>query len=270
MQVYRGMDIGTAKPDAASRRRYGYHLIDLVEPSQDLSVAEYQARGARVIDELADAGEHVILAGGSGLHLRALVDPLEFPPTDGELRSMLEAATSQSLVEELISADSGAGDVMDLANPRRVLRAVEVLRLTGETPSSRVVGPQATAVRRYVPSRPFVGIGVDPGGELAERVTARFDSMLASGLLAEVAALRPVMGRTARQAVGYKELIGVVTGEASLEEGSAEAIWATMALAKRQRTFFGRDPRISWISWHHDPNERLAAAWSQLEGLWTS
>jgi len=270
MQVYRGMDIGTAKPDAESRQRYGYHLIDIVEPSEDLSVADYQARGALVIDALSEDGENIILAGGSGLHLRALVDPLEFPPTDAELRSELEASAPRSLVEELISADPGAGDVVDLANPRRVLRAVEVLRLTGDTPSIRIAAAQATAVRQYVPSRPFIGIGVDPGAGLAERVEERFDSMLASGLLDEVAALTPVMGRTARQAVGYKELIPVVTGEASLEEGSARAIRATMALAKRQRTFFRRDPRISWIPWHHEPEERNAIAWSRLEGLWTS
>ena len=145
-----------------------------------------------------------------------------------------------------------------------------MLRLTGDTPSIRIAAAQATAVRQYVPSRPFIGIGVDPGAGLAERVEERFGSMLASGLLDEVAALTPVMGRTARQAVGYKELIPVVTGAASLEEGSVKAIRATMALAKRQRTFFRRDPRISWIPWHHEPEERNAIAWSRLEGLWTS
>ena len=270
MQVYRDMDIGTAKPDQSSRRKYGYQLIDLVEPEDDLSVAEYQARGVRVIGELVVEAKPIILAGGSGLHLRALVDPFEFPPTDDELRSDLEALPSRSLLEELLAADPGAGDVVDLANPRRVLRAVEVFRLTGQTPTSRMATPQATAVQDYVPNRPFVGIGVDPGEELAERVEQRFDAMLAAGLLEEVARLGPRMGRTASQAVGYRELIPVADGQRSLEEGRAEAIRATMALAKRQRTFFRRDPRIQWIPWHHDAEERSAAAWSHLEGSWTS
>ncbi len=270
MQVYRGMDIGTAKPDAAARGRYGYHLIDLVEPSEELTVAEYQDAGSAVLDELAASERAGILAGGSGLHLRALVDPLEFPPTDDELRAELEAVTSRELLEELIDADPGAGEFVDLANPRRVLRAVEVLRLTGETPSARVVSPQATAVRRYAPTRPFVGLGIDPGDELGARVEARFAAMLDAGLVEEVAALAPIMGRTARQAVGYKELLPVVAGEHTIEEGRGAALRATLALAKRQRTFFRRDPRIHWLAWHHDPDERVAAAWSHLEAAWNS
>ena len=270
MQVYRGMDIGTAKPDAAARRRYGYHLVDLVDPSEELSVAEYQAAGLEVVDELAEVGRNVVLAGGSGLHLRSLVDPFDFPPTDKELRSELEETSPRGLLEELMTADPGAGDVVDLANPRRVLRAVEVLRLTGETPTSRVAAPHATAVREYVPSRPFIGVGIDPGEELARRIGERFDAMLGAGLLDEVAALAPTMGRTARQAVGYRQLIPVVADDASLEDATSEAIRSTLALARRQRTFFRRDPRIHWIPWHHDPEERTAAAWSHLEDTWSS
>jgi tRNA dimethylallyltransferase len=270
MQVYRGMNIGTAKPDGTMRRRYGYHLVDLVDPTDELSVAEYQAAGSGVLDRLAVEERAGILAGGSGLHLRSLVDPLEFPPTDDALRTELEEAPRRELLEELLAADPGAGDAVDLANPRRVLRAVEVLRLTGETPTGRVATPQAAAVREYRATRPFIGVGIDPGEDLAARVEERFDAMLGVGLLDEVAALAPRLGRTARQAVGYKELIPVVSGEASLEEGRAGAIRATLALAKRQRTFFRRDPRIEWIPWHHEPEERAAAAWSRLEESWTS
>ena len=270
MQVYRGMDIGTAKPDTARRRRFSYHLVDLVDPADELTVAEYQAIGASVLDQMTADERPAVLAGGSGLHLRALVDPLEFPPTDDELRSRLEAVASRELLEELLEADPAAGDVVDLANPRRVLRAVEVYRLTGQTPSSRVRSPKATAVRGYAASRPFVGLGIDAGPDLERRATARLDAMLDDGLIEEITALSPMMGRTARKAVGYQQLLPVIAGDIPLEEGRQQTIRATVALAKRQRTFFRRDPRIHWIPWHHDPKERRQAAVSHLEESWTS
>lgn len=268
MQVYRGMDIGTAKPDAAARARFGYHLIDLVDPEEELTVAEYQRHGDVVLDRSPE--RPVILAGGSGLHLRALVDPLEFPPTDDELRAFLEELSPRQLIDELLEADPEAGDVVDLANPRRVLRAVEVYRLTGATPTSRAGADAAVAVREYAPARPFVGIGVDPGPDLPERIERRFDAMLDKGLLDEVASLAGRLSRTARQAVGYQQLLPVVGGETSLGDARAQAIQATTALAKRQRTFFRRDPRITWVPWHHDPARRVASAWSQIEGTWNS
>ncbi len=264
------MDIGTAKPDRPTRERYRYHLVDLAEPSEEVTVAEYQAAGGPVLDRLAEDAHPAIIAGGSGLHFRALVDPLEFPPTDDEVRAELEGISLQDLIDEIIAADPGAGDVMDLANPRRVLRAVEVLRLTGSTPTMRVEMPQADAVRDYAPARPFVGIGLDPGEALGRRVESRFDAMLEAGFLDEVAALAPKMGRTARQAVGYKQLLAVVAGDVGLSQARDEAIAATVALAKRQRTFFRRDPRIRWIPWHHDSDARAAAAWSHLEESWIS
>ena len=270
MQVYRGMDIGTAKPDRTARDRFGYHLVDVVDPSEELTVAEYQQLGSSALDQLDANEQPAVLAGGSGLHLRALVDPLEFPPTDDELRSQLEYTPQRDLIEELIGADPGAGEVVDLANPRRVLRAVEVYRLTGETPSSRVASPKGVAVTQYAPARPFLGIGIDAGPELEPRVTARFDDMLRAGLIDEVAGLSAIMGRTARLAVGYQQLLPVVAGAASLADGREQAIRATVALGRRQRTFFRRDPRIHWIPWHHDPDERLQAAKSHLEESWTS
>ncbi len=270
MQVYRGMDIGTAKPDAATRDRFGYHLVDLVDPADELTVAEYQAIGAPLLDRLTADEQPVVLAGGSGLHLRALVDPLRFPPTDDELRSELEAVAPRDLLEELMEADPGAGEVVDLANPRRVLRAVEVYRLTGQTPSSRVQSSEAVAVREYAAARPFVGIGIDAGPDLERRAVARLDDMLDDGLIDEVADLSATMGRTARKAVGYQQLLPVIAGDISLEEGRQQAIRATLTLAKRQRTFFRRDPRIHWIPWHHELDERLAAALSHLGESWTS
>lgn len=139
MQVFRGMDIGTAKPDATTRKRFAYHLVDVADPSDEYTVAEFQAAGATILDHVQSSNGTVVIAGGSGLHFRSLVDPLRFPPTDAVLRAQLESLSADDLKQELTGADPMAVDVMDMANPRRVLRAVEVMRLTGETPTARSV-----------------------------------------------------------------------------------------------------------------------------------
>ncbi len=260
MQVFRGMDIGTAKPDPETRERYGYRLIDIADPAEDFTAAEFQAAGRVVLDGIEAEGGNAVIAGGSGLHFRALVDPLQFPPTDPELRRDLETMDGEVLVAELVAADPEAASVVDLANPRRVLRAVEILRLTGATPSVRSATSEAKAVRSYRSVRPHVGIGIDPGPLIAERITRRFDHMLVSGFLDEVADLAPCLGRTARQAVGYRELLRVVESGADIEAARIDAIRATNALAKRQRTYFRRDPRIRWIPWHHEPDVMVQTA----------
>jgi tRNA dimethylallyltransferase len=272
MQVYRGMDIGTAKPATEVRAAVPHHLIDLADPEENFTVAAFQDAGVAVLDDLATSGVPAVIAGGSGLHFRALVDPLHFPPTDDSLRAELEATSSADLVARLLEADPAAAAHVDLANPRRVLRAVEIHTLTGETPSSRAADPDAVAVRRYRPREEFVAVGLDPGDLLAARVERRFDRMLAAGLLDEVAGLEDRLGPTAAQAVGYKELLPVVRGLASLEAARADAVRATLALAKRQRTFFGRDPRIRWLGWSDDPERRRRAAFAALEeaGTWSS
>jgi len=271
MQVYRGMNIGTAKVDAATAARVPHHLIDLADPDQPFTVAQFQHAGRAVIRELESRGCIAVIAGGSGLHFRALVDPLEFPPTDATIRAELEATDPAALVGELLLADPDADRRVDLANPRRVLRAVEILRLTGATPSLRANSGSARAVRDYTPLIAFRAVGLDPGDRLGPRVATRFDAMLADGLLDEVGDLADRLGPTARQAVGYKELLGVVAGEYDIEEGRSRAIQATLALAKRQRTFFRRDPRIRWLPWHDDAERRMRAAVAAIEdGVWNS
>ena len=265
MQVYRGMDIGTAKASPDLQRRVPHHLLDLVQPEVDFAVAEFQGAGVGAIDELTAAGTPAILCGGSGLHFRSLVDPLTFPPRDPELRAGLELLDPAEARARLESVDPDAGAQVDLANPRRVVRALEVAELTGLTPSQRAMSEEADAVRNYRPARGFVAVGLDPGDQLTDRVVGRFDRMLAAGLVAEVEALAKRLGRLAGQAVGYKELLPVVTGEADLSAGRDAAIRATMALAKRQRTYFRRDPRIEWITWHPDPEQRLAAVLGHLK-----
>lgn len=260
MQVYRGMDIGTAKATASMQRAVRHHLIDLVEPMDDLPVAVFQRYGRAALDDISDRGAEPVVCGGSGLHFRSLVDPLEFPPSDSRVREAIEELDQETARARLEALDPNASLHVDMANPRRVVRALEIAAITGLTPSARAETQQAKAIRDYEPVCDVVILGIDPGDELAARVEDRFDEMLREGLLAEVDGLRGRMGRLAGQAVGYKELVPVVVGEKPLGEGRAEAIAATRALAKRQRTFFRRDPRIRWITWDPDPQERLEEA----------
>ena len=271
MQVYRRMDIGTAKPDAADQARVPHHMIDLVDPIDSYSVAEFQAAGRRVLEDLALRGVPALVVGGSGLHFRALVDPLEFPASDPEVRAEVDALEAADAAGALLKADPAAGNHVDMANPRRVARALEIYRLSGATPSGRAANPEAGAVRRYRPSIPFVGTILDPGGRLLERVEERFGRMMERGLLDEVTSLAPRIGRTASQAAGYKQLLRVVAGEWTLDEGVRRAVDATRALAGRQRTYFGKDPRLTRIEWQDDPSRRADGLLAVLEEAgWTS
>ncbi len=266
MQVYRGMDIGTAKASAEMQADVAHHLIDVCEPEDDLTVAEFQTLGRAVLEDLEESGAVPVICGGSGLHFRSLVDPLRFPPSDPERRAELELLAEHDARERLLRIDPDAATWVDLANPRRVVRALEVALLTGETPSSRAGSGESEAIRTYQPEVDFVAIGLDPGVELAERVEQRFDGMLAAGLVDEVEKLRDRLGRQAGQAVGYKQLIPVVDGTEGLESARQAAIQATRSLAKRQRTFFRRDPRIVWLPWQPDPVQRAGRAIAELNG----
>jgi tRNA dimethylallyltransferase len=260
MQVYRGMDIGTAKPGTEERDRVAHFMLDLVEPSEPFSVADFQATARRVIDQQT---RPIVMVGGSGLHFRAVVDPLVFPPHDAELRRRIEEV--ENPVEALLEADPSAGQHVDLANRRRVVRALEAALITGSGAGERLATPEAEAVRSYRPTHEFRGVLIDPGGALDRRIAARLSEMRARGLLAEVRGLRERMGRTAAAAVGYRQLLAVVAGEVSEEEGWAEVEKATRALARRQRTWFRRDPRLRWVAWDEDPGRRYAAVREALE-----
>lgn len=264
MQVYREMDIGTAKAGPEVRREVPHHLIDICDPEKDMPVAEFQRVGRRALADLGERGVVPVICGGSGLHFRSLVDPLRFPPNDHDLRAELDGLSPGLARERLLSLDPDASRWLDLDNPRRVVRALEIALLTGRTPSVRAQSREAMAVRNYVPRVDFVAIGFDPGTELPDRVEARFDGMLSDGLLREVETLRSRLGRLASQAVGYRQLIPVVDGETGLEAGRSAALAATRALAKRQRTFFRRDPRIVWLPWHAAAEQRAAAAIEEL------
>ena len=269
VQVYRGMDIGTAKPSLDDRRRIPHHMIDVADPAAPFSVAEFQVLGVGAVEEIAGRGSPVLIVGGSGLHFRSLVDPFDFPPTDPTVRQEVEAVPAAAAVAELVGADPSAADLVDLANPRRVIRAVEILRITGLTPSDRLRGPRPEAVRAYRPVRPVAAVGIDPGGRLAERVQHRFDRMLADGLLDEVRGL--ALGPTAATAVGYREMNEVIAGVWDLAQARRRAVDASTALARRQRTYHRRDPRIDWIEWDDDPDVMARLAVARLEEAgWTS
>ena len=266
------MDIGTAKPSAAIRSEITYRMIDVAEPSDDFDVRTYQGLGRAAIEEEVAHRGRVIVCGGSGLHFRALVDPMTFAPTDPAVRAELEAMELDDLVDRLLVSDPSAGEVVDLENPRRVIRAVEVEQLTGLTPTARATSPEAADVAGYRPLLSFAAVGIDPGVAVRVRVEARWEAMVARGLVEEVAGLADSLGRTARQAVGYKELIPVVRGDTTLAEATEEVLSATMGLVKRQRTFFRRDPRIAWLAWQDDRARRIddaTAAIGEAAG-WTS
>jgi tRNA dimethylallyltransferase len=260
MQVYRGMDIGTAKPTSDERRRAPHFMIDLVEPEVPFTVAMFQREARKIIG--ATHGT-MIICGGSGLHFRSVVDAMTFPPHSPEMRRELEAVSDP--VAELLDVDPGAGEVLDLANPRRVIRALEVWRLTGLTPTERAGSEEARALREYESLYPFAAVGLDPGEELESRVVARIEAMRQAGLLEEVARLRGRLGPTASLAVGYRQLMPVVTGNLSDTEGWEAVRTETLALARRQRTFFGKDPRVRWVPWHDSPTRRLDRVREELE-----
>lgn len=263
MQVYRGMDIGTAKPSPAERREIPHYMLDLVEPSEEFSVACFQTEARRIIDSRPGP---LLLVGGSGLHLRAVIDPLEFPPTDREVRHRLDETSPTELTAELLAADPLAGDHVDLSNPRRVVRAVEILRLSGLTPSDRAVSRMRKEVEEYRSLFPVVMVGVDPGGAVGTRVRDRVDRMWEEGLVSEVERLEPRLGRTAGTAVGYRQVVEFLAGYLDAAGCREEIIRATLGLVKRQRTFFRRDPRITWLEWSESIDvmvERVMREWDR-------
>ena len=249
MLVYRGMDVGTAKPTAAQRARVPHHLLDLVEPSEAFSVAAFQAAAREAADGVRRRGRRPLLVGGSGLYFRAVVDDLEFPGTEPETRGVLEeeavALGAERMHGRLAELDPVAASKIEPANVRRTVRALEVAAITGRAFSS-----YAEAWESYPPERVRVaGIAVDPGA-LAARVEERVRSMLAEGWLVEVERLvARGFGEwlTSSQAIGYAELARHLEGALSLEDAVRRTVTRTRSLARRQMAWFRRDPRIRWF-----------------------
>jgi tRNA dimethylallyltransferase len=247
MLVYRGMDVGTAKPTSQQRALVPHHLVDLVDPGEEFSVARFQPLAREVIAEVLGRGRIPLLVGGSGLYFHAVVDDFVFPPTDPAVRDRLEAEAAAAglpaMYRRLAGADPEAATRVQPGNLRRIVRALEVIELTGR-PFSSFRGAMDEPVSRYR----LTVLGLDPGPEATSaRVAERVAAMAAAGLVDEVRRLaaRP-LSRTARQALGYKELLDALERGTPVEEALEAVAKRTRAYARRQLAWFRRDPRVRW------------------------
>ena len=252
MQVYRGMDIGTAKPTPAEQTRVRHHLIDLVDPSDEFTVAQFQ----HAYRALNPSVGRAILVGGTGLYHRAVLDELDLPGEWPALRAELLTQPVAALHARLAELDPAAAAKMEPSNQRRIVRALEVTLGSGRPFSS--FGPGLEAY----PPNPIAQIGLRwTRAVLADRIQQRVDEMLAAGLLGEVARLLDAPGglsRTAAQALGYKELIAHLRGDVALDAAVAQIVVRTRQFAVRQLRWFGRDPRVAWVDVEHDPVAEVA------------
>ena len=257
MQLYRGMDIGTAKLTREEQQGVPHHLLDIWPVTHAASVAEYQRRARAVIDGLLAAGRVPVLVGGSGLYVRAAVDRLEFPGTDENLRAELEARLdsegADALHEELRGLDPAAAAAILPTNGRRIVRALEVIRLTG--------APFTAALPSFESVYDVVFVGLDgPDEWLDARVDQRVDRMFSAGLVDEVVGLTSLglrEGRTASRALGYQQVLAHLDGLSTLDEARTETARATRRFVRRQRSWFRRDPRIRWLSAPDDPGKAV-------------
>ena len=266
MQLYRGMDIGTAKLPADERRGIPHHLLDTLEVTEPATVAEFQGQARAVIAELRGRGVTPVLVGGSALYTRAVLDEFEFPGTDPAVRARLEAELAQvgsaALHARLAEVDPESADRILVENGRRIVRALEVLEITGRPFS-------ATLPRlEYVDPRTVqVGVDIDRP-TLDARIEQRVEEMFAAGFVAEVERLLEqglAQGRTAGRAIGYPEVAAHLAGELSLDEARERTVIATRRFARRQDAWFRKDPRIRWVRF--DDPDRVARALSEVSAV---
>lgn len=269
MGVYRGMDIGTAKASAAERREVPHHLLDLVDPHEEFSVRSFQLAARRVLRDVARRGGRALLVGGTGLYMRAVVDDLDLPGRWPEISAVLDAEAEQPeglprLYARLCAIDPAAARRIEPGNRRRVVRALEVTVGSGRAFSS--YGPGLDV---YPPTAvTLVGVRFDPAVHDA-LVEARVRAQMEQGFVDEVRRLlaRPAgLGRTARQALGYRELAAHLEGDLPLDEAVTAAIRRTRAFARRQWAWFRRDPRIRWLDPDGDLLAQLTDVWDAASG----
>ena len=249
MQVYRGMDIGTAKPTRAERAEIPHHLLDLVDPTEEFTVAEFRDAFASALASIGERCHRALLVGGTGLYHRVVIDDFDLPGQWPEVRQELEAdADTAALFARLQTLDPAATNKMEPTNRRRIIRALEVTVGSGRAFSS--FGP---GVDDY-PTSPVAQIGLRwPREVIAERIVRRVEQMLAAGLVGEVGALAEAgFSRTAAQALGYKEILEMLEGRISEDEAVAMIITRTRQFAVRQERWFRRDPRVRWIDVEQD------------------
>ncbi|MDF9869704.1 MULTISPECIES: tRNA (adenosine(37)-N6)-dimethylallyltransferase MiaA [Streptomyces] len=248
MQLYRGMDIGTAKLTPAERDGVPHHLMDIWDVTEAASVAEYQRLARTEIDRLLSEGRTPVLVGGSGLYVKGAIDALEFPGTDPGVRARLEQELTEhgsgALHARLATLDPGAAQAILPSNGRRIVRALEVIEITGRPFTANLPGDEAVY--------DALQIGVDvERPELDERIRTRVDRMWEAGLVDEVRDLEARglrEGRTASRALGYQQVLAALAGECTEDEARAETVRATKRFARRQDSWFRRDPRVEWLS----------------------
>jgi len=263
MQVYAGMNVGTAKPTLAEQAAVPHHLINLVDPSEVFTVAAFQRSARKVITDICARGAVPILVGGTGLYLRSVIDDLDIPPQFPDTRSVLDAELAagtsiETMYEQLSELDPTAAERMEPNNERRILRALEVVLGSGRLFSS--FGP---GLETY-PATPFVQVAIRwPRNELDERIERRYADQMAAGFLDEVRWLRKTgPSHTAAQALGYRELLAHLDGETTLDDALELAITRTRQFARRQERWFRRDPRIVWLDAPVDPADAMVV-WDQ-------
>jgi tRNA dimethylallyltransferase len=248
MQLYRGMDVGTAKLTEAERQGVPHHLLDVLDVTETASVAAYQRHARRTVEDLLAAGRVPVIVGGSGLYVSALLDDLEFPGTEPAIRARLEAELADVgaavLHARLTEQDPVAAEAILPGNSRRIVRALEVIELTGRPFSATMPKPGPA---RYG----TILLGLDrAAAELDERVETRVDGMFDRGLVDEVRGLIPLglrEGRTAGRALGYQQVLAALDGDGDLDSARAETVRATRRFVRRQRSWFRRDKRVNWL-----------------------
>ena len=250
MQIYRGMDIGTAKLTIAERESIPHHLLDILDVSEDANVASYQQLARTKIDELQNSGKNVIIVGGTGLYIKGIIDELNFPDRDIQVRERIDKeATELGAVEmhkRLQLLDPTAAEKIPVNNLRRVVRALEVIEITGAPFTAQL--PRED-VDHYQGVRQF-GLVMDRS-TLDQRISQRVDQMWELGFVEEVLKLMKLgitNGKTAQAALGYKQIINSISDGSSLELAKEETKRATRQYARRQETWFSRDARIKWLA----------------------
>jgi tRNA dimethylallyltransferase len=259
MQLYTGMDIGTAKLSVGQRRDIPHHLLDVLSVKQDSTVAWYQQLAREQISEIHSRNQHVVLVGGTGLYIKSVLDDLNFPDTNPEVRTRLESEAEEygadSLFARLQELDPAAALAIDRANTRRIIRALEVIEITGKPFTANL--PREGSSR--FPDALQFGLVMERE-HLRERIDLRVEKMWEQGFVGEVDALISdgiLEGSTAQRALGYSALIAMRAGEMTEEEAKEETKRSTRQYARRQETWFSRDARIQWIAPHQPRLETI-------------
>lgn len=251
MQLYAGMDIGTAKLSLGQRSGVSHHLLDIWPVTQAASVSEYQRLARTAIDDIRTRGKTAVLVGGSGLYVRAAIDNLQFPATDPQVRASLEDELAtvgpQVLHERLTGLDPVAAAAILPGNGRRIVRALEVIELSGR--------PFSATLPDFEPVYPVIQLGVTmPRPELDQRIADRVERMWEQGLVGEVRALELEGlrdGLTASRALGYSQVLKFLAGEWTEAEAASQTVLATRRFVRRQESWFRRDPRVQWVEGGH-------------------